>query len=246
MISDLRREIQTQESQKATLEARLKTANNIMKNHEKERDRMNITIQKREQHIASLQKQVEHFEAEIDNERDIHQRQIESVGSSMQELTELIKIKDGQIDELRDNNTDVLNECQRMAGSIHEKDQEIMELQTKLSDNKRKFDTTVKNFEIECERKMEDNFTSVVAYLEEKEAEIVRLKRELEDSNSQSMFITHTESKKAKDLEDLLVHMTKELRLKEEEIIELNALLHNFRQLGGELSYFRETMEQMQ
>lgn len=245
MINDLQKEIQTIESQKNTVDSRIKTANNIMKNHEKERDRLNQIIQKRDQHIASLQKQLEHYEHELESERKTAKHQMDDIGSSLHELNDLVRTKDAKLEETRAQNKHLTLECQRLTKTITEKENELYEVKLKLSETEVRAENTLRETEEHCKRKIEENYTSLVSYLEEKENEVARLKKELEAYDNHFNAEVLVERQKVKDLEDLLVLMTKELRVKEEEILELRGLLHNFRELGGELSYFKEAIEHM-
>ena len=189
MANDLQKEIHTRESQKSTADSRMKTANNIMKSHEKERDRLNQDIRKRDQHIASLQKQLEHYESELESQQQAAKQQMDGIGSSLHGLNDLVRTKDVKLEETRAHNKQLIAECQRLTKAMTEKENELYETKCKLAENEIKVENTIrenatkvenaiKESEENCQRKIEENFTSVVAYLEEKEQEVARLKRE--------------------------------------------------------------------
>ena len=84
-------------------------------------------------------------------------------------------------------------------------------------------------------KRIEENFSNVVAYIEEKEQEVDQLRKALTDKETESSFMSMSEGRKLKEMEAVMLNLARELRLKEEENEELRKFVDKYREMLNEL-----------
>ena len=235
-LSNVNKEKETVASQRNSAEARLKVVQNTVKSLEREKERLGSVILKKDQYIEKLEIENRTLASELEMEKRNSSKKLDDINNTLQELSRQAKAKDTEIDLLRNARAEFQNECQTLMRTLFEKDKEISMLLKEKEELLSRHDSAVQSFDEMYRKKMEDNFSNMVAYIEEKENEIENLRRRLAEKESESSFLTAHESRKLREMESMMLNLSRELRQKEEENQELKMFVENYKAMLAELN----------
>ena len=218
-------------NQKNALESRLKVLQQNIKNLEKDKEKLGCIINKKDQLINKLEIELESIHEHCENEKLNSSSKLDEINNTLKELTLLLKNKEQETELLRANKTELQVECQKLLKIMLSRDNEILELKKKVAE----YDKKVKEMQEKSEKmlkdKMEESFCSVINYIEEKENEIDQLKRLLNQKDFDDNYLFSNDSKRIIDLEGIIMTLTQELRVRDDEIKELKLFVDNYKNI---------------
>jgi len=234
-ISKFKKEKEQAVSAKTAAEARLRVVQNTIKAHEKEREKLNEHIQDKEKQISKLESDNRTLREHLQIEKDNATAKLDQINTSLKDFSKSNTSKDAEIESLKKARAEYQAECQDLVKQIFDKDKEISFLKSEKEILEKKFVELEQSFDNMYRKRIEENFSNVVAYIEEKEQEVDQLRKALTDKETESSFMSMSEGRKLKEMEAVMLNLARELRLKEEENEELRKFVDKYREMLNEL-----------
>lgn len=230
-IAALMKERDTINSQKNAAEARLKVLHNTVKTGEKDKDRAAGVMLHKDQYIAKLEEDKKGIEVQLEKEKKTSARKLEEINGSLKELTRMARLKDNEIESLRNLASEYQGESQKLVQSLIDKEKENTVISLKYKELQGMYDCQLREFDETLQRRIDENFANIVTYIEEKEREIEHLRKIVDEKELETNYISEAEGKKLKDMEDVVYNLAKELREKEEENNELRKFIEEYKSI---------------